>query len=237
MASADLVQVDKRELVIPVDDGAGRGHGDSITVTNVATEDIAFKMKTTNPNCYIVRPNVAFVAQGESLDIKVFLAETAPPQPPGPSKDRFQLRVASAPGLADSLTAVDFWREHESDAPQLRIRFTVKFVPFIGEKAPSTGAAAEPMPDAAALLAPEAEGDAIGKVAALHEKTQERNAELARLQTELQETKSEQERTLREAPGAPMQANSLVSDPFGGLSILAVGLIFVIVLLMYKLFL
>lgn len=239
MPTGDMVQVNKRELVIPVDDGAGRGPGDSITVTNVSPDDIAFKMKTTNPNCYIVRPNVAFVPQNQSVDIRIFLAEGAPPPPPGASKDRFQLRVASAPGMgASAAGAGDFWRDHESDASQTRIRFSVKFVPYIGDDADARARAPdEPMPDADALLRRGAADEAAKKVAELDARTQERNAQVARLRTELAETRAAEERTLLEAPKTPVQANTLVSDPFGGLSVVAVGLIFVIVLLMYKLFL
>eukprot|EP00171_Calliarthron_tuberculosum_P021641 IDg21641t1 len=162
MVHADLIRVSKRELVIPVEDGAGRGDGDVIRVDNVADEDVAFKMKTTNPNRYIVRPNVACIRKGSGVDIRVLLAENTVQPSLGPSKDRFQLRVALAPGLSEELSVADFWRDNEDDINFLRIKFNVKFVPHVPLRRTSDAppSPAE-LPGAHALLAPGRRADAV----------------------------------------------------------------------------
>ncbi len=234
MVSADLIRVNKRELVIAVDDGAGRGEGDVIRVENVADEDIAFKMKTTNPNRYIVRPNVSCIPKGKSADIKVFLAETAPQPAPGPSKDRFQLRVALAPGLSEELSATEFWREHEDDQSLLRLKFSVKFVPFVPPAEPRDESEDPPseLPDAESLLEPGRAEDAVKKVEALEEQLHDRDSELARIRTALKETIEEKDRTLRASDThTPVAANKAVWDAYGGLGVAALCMLVVVAVL------
>lgn len=223
----ELIRVSKRELVIAVEDGAGRGDGDVIRVDNVAEDDIAFKMKTTNPNRYIVRPNVACIAKGASCDIRIFLAENAEEPAPGPSKDRFQLRVALAPGLSDDLGGVgEFWRENEDDANLLRVKFSVKFVPHVPMPKHSDAPLPPPeLPAAADLLEPGRRDEAVQKAEHLEEQLQNRDTELARIRTELKETIAEKERTLRDAPVPPPAANRFFWDSYGGFGLLTVALI------------
>lgn len=225
MTQSDLIRVNKRELVIPVDDGAGRGEGDVIRVDNVADEDVAFKMKTTNPNRYIVRPNVACIAKGTGVDIRILLAENATQPSPGPSKDRFQLRVALAPGLSEELSVSDFWRDNEDDSNLLRIKFSVKFVPHVPLPRVPRPTAPPELPGADALLAPGRRTDAVQKASELENKLHDRDTELARIRTELKETIAEKERTLREAPAPPPPAHRFFWDSYGGFGLLSVALI------------
>lgn len=231
-AGASLVRVNKQELVIPVEDGAGRGSGDVICVENVAEDDIAFKMKTTNPNRYIVRPNVSCIPKGESCNIRVMLAENAPQPEPGPSKDRFQLRVCLAPGLSEDLAPAEFWNENEDRADLARLKFTVKFVPFhLPEPEPAPEAKkpeVKNMPEAEALLADGKQGEAVEKVAELEQSLQDRDSELAKIRTELKETIEAKDRTLRQVPNTPMNANKAFWDAYGGLGVVAIALVVVV---------
>lgn len=236
MVSGDLIRVNKRELVIPVDDGAGRGEGDVIRVENVADEDIAFKMKTTNPNRYIVRPNVSCIPKGKSADIKIFLAENTPQPPPGASKDRFQLRVARAPGLSEELSAADFWRDNEEQQSLLRLKFNVKFVPFVPPAVADESDDQPPaeLPEAQSLLEPGREEDAVKKVEKLEEELLDRDSELARIRTELKETIEEKDRTLRASDThTPVAANAAVWDAYGGLGVAALCMVVVVAILAF----
>lgn len=79
--------------------------------------------------------------------------------------------------------------------------------------------------------------EALAQVAQLQTSLDEKNLELSRLKTELAETRAETERVLKSAPSTPLPANSLLSDPFGGVSATALGLMLVLFLLVVNILL
>lgn len=79
--------------------------------------------------------------------------------------------------------------------------------------------------------------EALAQVAQLQTSLDEKNLELSRLKTELAETRAETERVLKNAPSTPLPANSLLSDPFGGVSVTGLGLMLVLFLLVVNIIL
>lgn len=91
--------------------------------------------------------------------------------------------------------------------------------------------------DAEALLQQGNYEHAMQRVKDLQEMLDSKNLELARLKTELAETKAESERVLKEAPKTPLSANKLLSDPFGGVSLTGFGLMLLLFLIIVNIIL
>lgn len=85
--------------------------------------------------------------------------------------------------------------------------------------------------DPDSLLSEGRYNEAIAKVALLQSMLDDKNLELARLKTELAETRAETDRVLKDAPVPPLAANKVLSDPFGGLSVTGFGLMLLLFLL------
>lgn len=304
----ELVTVKKRVLHFPLlRPSESSLISDTLDVTNTSTDYLAFKVKTTNQERYIVRPNVDTIAPGATVSIYIGVQPQTESPPPGPSKDKFLLRVVPCPG--QPTISPNFWQDHENDPDVTGLKFKVEFdtapsssspapdsplagsplpelskprvdfaphVPptdsFVttGTVPPHTGSpvfasaiaaparphsrdlppdltgtatvstasssAAAPLPPAGELALPDAHtlladgqyDEAMARVAKLQAQLDEKNLELARLKTELLETRAETERVLKDAPTTPFSANKFVSDPFGGASIAAVALMFVL---------
>lgn len=124
----DLVLVDRQTFRFTVSSApTGSLISDTLTVTNVATTHIAFKVKTTNQERYIVRPNVGLIPPRGSSEIYIALQPTTVLPELGSSRDKFMLRVIEAPELEDNLP-VDYWQKHENDAAVRDVKFKVAFV-------------------------------------------------------------------------------------------------------------
>lgn len=124
----ELVHVDKEEFEVHID-GLLSGKPrltDTVRVVNTASDDIAFKLATTAPNRYVVRPNYGYIPQGESRLITLHRLEVPTPLP-GLSKDRIQLRVALAPEVSEAMRT-QFWNDRNEDTYVERINFGVRFL-------------------------------------------------------------------------------------------------------------
>ncbi|KAI0566996.1 vesicle-associated protein 1-2 [Gracilaria domingensis] len=73
---------------------------------------------------------------------------------------------------------------------------------------------------------------AIERVRQLQQLLDAKNLELARLKTQLAETNAQTQAVLDNAPKAPISANKLLSDPFGGVSIAGIGLMLLLFLIL-----
>ncbi|RLV96587.1 Vesicle-associated membrane protein-associated protein SCS2 [Spathaspora sp. JA1] len=88
---------------------------ESLTLTNTTSTPLAFKVKTTAPKLYCVRPNASLLAPGESLDISVILQGFAEPLPSDyKCKDKFLLVSLPAPELTDASRVGENWSNLES---------------------------------------------------------------------------------------------------------------------------
>jgi MSP (Major sperm protein) domain len=88
-----------------------------LTITNVSDGDVAYKMKTTSPRRYFVRPNADVLPLGTAIDIEVALqAFDATPPDFHSCKDKFQLLVApvSAAGAEAAIAFADGFTEVSS---------------------------------------------------------------------------------------------------------------------------
>ncbi|CAL9730948.1 vesicle-associated membrane protein-associated protein Scs2p [Monosporozyma unispora] len=86
------------------------------TITNNSSETIAFKVKTTAPKYYCVRPNAAVVAPGETVQIQViFLGLPEEPNFDSKCKDKFLVITLPAPHDLGDKSVADAWSELESE--------------------------------------------------------------------------------------------------------------------------
>lgn len=91
----------------------------SLTITNSNSQPVAFKVKTTAPKQYCVRPNSGRIEAGERVEVQVLL-QPFKEEPPTSAKCRDKFLVQSAVISADkeTLPMTEFWalqeREKES---------------------------------------------------------------------------------------------------------------------------
>lgn len=209
----------------------------SLPLANPTSTPIAFKVKTTNPARYVVRPNLGALAPGASLDITIALHRSTDRNldadlTPGPSRDKFLLQTAPAPRLGPTDDPAAFWASGPPEAMQSS-KLKVAFAPPAA--APSLDAAtgvrrrappadAAPLPDADKLLDVGNGAAARARAEALQTEVDGKGGRIAGMRAELEEKTAETARVLDEAPGAPVSAQRAATDPFGGVSVVAVGL-------------
>ncbi|WFD32770.1 phosphatidylinositol-binding protein scs2 [Malassezia sp. CBS 17886] len=91
----------------------------SLVVTNSNAQPVAFKVKTTAPKQYCVRPNSGRIEPGERVEIQVLL-QPLKEEPPANAKCRDKFLIQSAPISADKemLPIAELWalQEREKEA-------------------------------------------------------------------------------------------------------------------------
>ncbi|KAF8229704.1 VAMP-associated protein [Tricholoma matsutake] len=101
----------------------------SLTITNHNTQPIAFKVKTTAPKLYCVRPNSGKVEPGESLDVSVML-QALREEPPlnAKCKDKFLIQSTLITPEKETMTIHDIWatpeKTEEFKVHQQKLRVT-----------------------------------------------------------------------------------------------------------------
>ncbi|TDL23270.1 VAMP-associated protein [Rickenella mellea] len=106
-----------------------------LTVTNNNELPVAFKVKTTAPKLYCVRPNSGTVQPGESSEVQVLL-QAMKEEPPlnAKCKDKFLVQSTLITPEKESLSAHDFWTSlegQESKVHQQKIK--VVYLPAPGQ--------------------------------------------------------------------------------------------------------
>lgn len=87
-----------------------------ITIKNDSEQTIAFKVKTTAPKVYCVRPNAALVPAGESVDVQVILLGLKEePTPDFKCKDKFLVIALPAPYDLGELSVAEAWPQLEAE--------------------------------------------------------------------------------------------------------------------------
>lgn len=97
------------------------------TITNNSDQSIAFKVKTTAPKFYCVRPNAAVVAPGESVKVQVILLGLA--KEPGEDfkcRDKFLVITLPAPYDLGEKSVAEAWPELEAEFKQKAISKKIK---------------------------------------------------------------------------------------------------------------
>lgn len=86
-----------------------------LTVTNTSKTPLAFKVKTTAPKLYCVRPNSGVVQPGSSLQVSIILQGLAQNLPSDyKCKDKFLLVSLPAPNFTDSAKVTEAWSSLEA---------------------------------------------------------------------------------------------------------------------------
>lgn len=84
-------------------------------MTNSSKEPLAFKVKTTAPKLYCVRPNASIVAPGESIKISLILQGFTQPLPKDyKCKDKFLIVLLPCPELDEPSKVGEMWSTLES---------------------------------------------------------------------------------------------------------------------------
>ncbi|KAL6937887.1 hypothetical protein ACO0RG_004412 [Hanseniaspora osmophila] len=102
-----------------------------ITITNNSDEAIAFKVKTTAPKYYCVRPNAALVAAGEEVKVQIILLGLAEePSVDHKCKDKFLVITLPAPYELNNTSVSEVWSQLEAEFKDQSIskKIKVKYV-------------------------------------------------------------------------------------------------------------
>ena len=105
------------------------------TITNGTEETIAFKVKTTAPKFYCVRPNAALVAPGETLQIQViFLGLAEEPVPNFNCRDKFLVITLPSPNDLGEKSVADAWADLEAQFGSQAVSKKIKVKYLTGYK-------------------------------------------------------------------------------------------------------
>ncbi|CCK69442.1 uncharacterized protein KNAG_0C03350 [Huiozyma naganishii CBS 8797] len=87
-----------------------------VTISNGSDEAIAFKVKTTAPKFYCVRPNAAVVAAGETVQVQViFLGLPESPAKDAKCRDKFLVITLPAPYDLGEKAVAEAWSDLETE--------------------------------------------------------------------------------------------------------------------------
>lgn len=86
-----------------------------LTLSNPTSQPLAFKVKTTAPKIYCVRPNASILEPGASVKVSIILQGFSQPLPEDyKCKDKFLLVSVPCTGLSDPLKVGDSWSSLEA---------------------------------------------------------------------------------------------------------------------------
>lgn len=106
MTTGDLLNIHPTELKFPFE--LKKQSSCSMQLTNKTDQYVAFKVKTTNPKKYCVRPNTGVVLPGATCNVTVTMQAQKEAPPDMQCKDKFLLQSVVAPTAA---TAKDITTE------------------------------------------------------------------------------------------------------------------------------
>lgn len=108
------------------------------TITNNSSETIAFKVKTTAPKFYCVRPNAAVVAPGETVQIQViFLGLAEEPSSDAKCRDKFLVITLPAPHDLGDKSVAEAWSELEAEfgsqaiSKKIKVKYAQRIKPEV----------------------------------------------------------------------------------------------------------
>ncbi|KAI3828887.1 hypothetical protein L1987_02998 [Smallanthus sonchifolius] len=127
MSAGELVSVDPLELKFPFE--LNKQINSSLQLTNKTDKHVGFKVKTTNPKKYCVRPNTGVVLPNETCEIIVTMQAQKEAPPDMQCKDKFLLQsVTVNPGAtAKDITPEMFTKESGNVVDERKLR--VVYVP------------------------------------------------------------------------------------------------------------
>ncbi|OJD11586.1 hypothetical protein AJ78_07672 [Emergomyces pasteurianus Ep9510] len=103
----------------------------TLTIQNNNDEPVAFKVKTTAPKSYCVRPNSGRIGAGESVDVQVLLQAMKDDKSVGASKDKFLVQSVAVSTDKDFSNVSSIWQhvEQTSKGSIHEQKIKVEFLP------------------------------------------------------------------------------------------------------------
>ncbi|XP_009600288.1 vesicle-associated protein 1-2 [Nicotiana tabacum] len=127
MSNGELLQIEPIELQFPFE--LKKQIACSLQLTNKSDNYVAFKVKTTNPKKYCVRPNTGIVMPHSTCDVTVTMQAQKEAPPDMQCKDKFLLQsVVAGPGTTPKdITPEMFNKESGNHVDECKLR--VAYVP------------------------------------------------------------------------------------------------------------
>lgn len=127
MSTGDLLNIQPTELKFPFE--LKKQSSCSMQLTNKTDQYVAFKVKTTNPKKYCVRPNAGVVLPGSSCSVTVTMQAQKEAPLDMQCKDKFLLQSVVAPNgtTAKDITAEMFNKEDGKVVEEIKLR--VVYIP------------------------------------------------------------------------------------------------------------
>ncbi|CAN8294916.1 unnamed protein product [Cochlearia groenlandica] len=112
-----------------------------VQLTNTTLNFVAFKVKTTSPKKYCVRPNVGVVAPKSSCEFTVIMQALKEPPPDMVCKDKFLIQSTAVPAETtdDDITASMFSKAVGKHIEENKLRVTLLPPPDSSELSPTNG--------------------------------------------------------------------------------------------------
>ena len=112
-----------------------------LTLSNPTNQPLAFKVKTTAPKLYCVRPNASVIEPGQSLQISIILQGFSQPLPSDyKCKDKFLLVSVPASPQTDASKIGELWPQLEAQNKAQVISKKLRVSYVIGQDKADTGA-------------------------------------------------------------------------------------------------
>ncbi|KAF3440027.1 hypothetical protein FNV43_RR18305 [Rhamnella rubrinervis] len=127
MSTGDLLSIEPQELQFPFE--LRRQISCSLQLMNKTDDFVAFKVKTTNPKKYCVRPNTGIVLPRSTCDVVVTMQAQKEAPPDMQCKDKFLLQsVVTSPGTTAKDISPEMFSK-ESGQPVEECKLRVLYVP------------------------------------------------------------------------------------------------------------
>ncbi|CAK7909873.1 vesicle-associated membrane protein-associated protein Scs2p [[Candida] anglica] len=114
-----------------------------LSLTNTSDTPLAYKVKTTAPKLYCVRPNASIIEPGATVKISIILQGFSQPLPEDyKCKDKFLLVTLPCPELVDATKVSDHWSSLEAQFKSKMVSKKLRVNYVIGEASSSSSGAA-----------------------------------------------------------------------------------------------
>ncbi|TKW08888.1 hypothetical protein SEVIR_6G054700v4 [Setaria viridis] len=188
--AGELLRIDPLELRFPFE--LKKQISCSMQLSNLSNDYIAFKVKTTSPKKYSVRPNTGVVSPRSTCDVVVTMQAQRETPPDMQCKDKFLVQSVVAPAgiiTMKDVTADMFTKESGNKMEEVKLRVT--YVPPPQPPSPVPEESEEGSPSRASE-SENGDGPAGGFTRALRERMepQEKSSEAGALISKLTEEKN-----------------------------------------------
>ncbi|XP_057787045.1 vesicle-associated protein 1-2-like [Salvia miltiorrhiza] len=137
MSTGELLNVDPVEMKFPFE--LKKQISCSLQVSNKTENHVAFKIKTTNPKKYCVRPNTGIVLPRSTCDIVVTMQAQKEPPTEMQCKDKFLLQSVIAPaGASPKDITAEMFNKDQGKVEECKLK-----VVYIAPKQPPSPVAEE----------------------------------------------------------------------------------------------